>query len=360
MSKHVVFVIHGMGTHVDGWSDPGVKELKDNAKAIGFPQNFSNDFEFVEINYDHLFIEYIEAHNKNAKKIETYMPTSLLGDKTLFRGLFQYAAGSLKNEDFVVSALGDVYLYRLGDYQESVIAFVLKTITETLAAKGNPPWSVIAHSLGTRVIHDALDVFVKSGSNIRTFGKPDALAMISNVVHLLAFKPSDLWKKTQVWPSDKVTKGACYRYVNALHPADPFTWIREFDPTPDWGNNAEYKGHYRRPDIQFKELTRANSHSFAGYLENPRVAASICWALGSGTTGKPEYDESRLTSRLAKYSEKTVGGNAEKVRKKAQKLKQERDLSSFNEFVKALDEFETFLKKLGSSINKQNGAEEHE
>lgn len=352
MSKHIIFVLHGMGTHAAGWSNDAVKELKANAKAIGYPQDLNNDFEFVEINYDHVFIDYINAHNKNAKQITTYMTTAQLGSlPSFFRGLFEYAAGSLKNEDFVVSALGDVYLYRLTDYANVVRTFILKTITDTLnALDGKPPWSVIAHSLGTRVVHDALDEFMASNSNRNVFGKPVAVAMIANVTHLLAYSPSTLWKNTKVWPSKKITKGACFRYVNALHPADPFTWVREFDPTPAWGDNAEYGGSYRRPDIQLKELTRANSHSFTGYLENPRVAAAICWALGAGTTGKPVYDEDKLTSRLAKYSQNTIGGKAEKTWKQAQKFKQQRDLSSFTEFTKALDEFESFLKKFGESL----------
>lgn len=353
MKKHIVFLIHGMGSHSAGWSSDAISSFKANASAVGYPQDLDADFEFFEINYDHLFIEYINAHNKNSEQLATYMTTAQLGARpsTLFRGIFEYAAGSLSNEKFAVNALGDVYLYRLADYANVVRTFVLGEITETLENQSEiPRWSVIAHSLGTRVIHDALDEFVASPSNRNVFGKPVAVAMIANVTHLLAYSPSRMWKKSNVWPSSAIKEGACYRYINALHPADPFTWVREFDPTVDWGDNAEYGGAYRRPDIQIKELTRANPHSFAGYLENPRVSAAICWGLGAGQTGKPVFDEGKLTARLAEYSEKTIGGKAERAWKKAQKLKQERDLTSFTELIKALDEFESFLKKFSESL----------
>jgi hypothetical protein len=126
--------------------------------------------------------------------------------------------------------------------------------------------------------------------------------------------------------------------------------MREFDPTPDWGSNAEYAGQYRRPAIALKELTRANSHSFTGYLENPRVAADICWALGTKNKDAPPYDPAKLVKRLQAFSEKTIGGNGEKAWKKAQELRQKRDLTSFWEFVRVLDEFESFLEKFAESI----------
>ncbi|MEM6484714.1 MAG: hypothetical protein AAF662_07005 [Pseudomonadota bacterium] len=351
MNKHIIFLLHGMGTHEAGWSKEAVKSFKANAKAIDYPVSINDNFEFVELNYDHLFLEYIDQHNKNAAQITSYMSTGQIGGNTVFRGLFDYATGSLKNEKFVVSALGDVYLYRLSDYAAAVRTFVLSEITKTLNAKPDKPaWSVISHSLGTRVIHDAMDEFVSSPTNISVFGKPVSLAMIANVVHLLAFSPTRLWKDTRVWPSRSIIKGACSRYVSALHPADPFTWIREFDPTPEWGNNAEYAGQYRRTALGLKELTRANSHSFAGYLENPKVAADLCWALGTENTGKPPFDPTKLEKRLENYSKQTIGGTSEKAWKKAQELRQKRDLTSFTEFVRALDEFQSFLKKFSESL----------
>lgn len=351
MSKHIVFVVHGMGTASTGWSTSAIKALKDNAKAIKYPLDIKNDFEFIEINYDHIFLSYINQHNKNAKSLATYMSTGQLGAASSFyRGLFEYAAGSLKNEDFVVSALGDVFLYRLSDYSEVVRNFVISTFTTELNKRGRPRWSVIAHSLGTRVVHDALDDFLSTANNRNVFKKPVALCNIANVIHLLAYSPSTLWKKTGIWPSKLTTKGACFRYVNALHPADPFTWVREFDPTPDWGNDAEYSGLYMRPAIALKEITRANTHSFEGYLENPKVSAAICWALGTANTLKPPYDPDELIKRTAKYAQKTIVGQAEKAWKKAEKLRQERDLTSFRNFVSAISDFEKFIKSLGESI----------
>ncbi len=351
MGKHVVFLLHGMGSHESGWSRPAVKALKTNAKSISYPLKMTTDFEFIEINYNHLFLEYLESHNKEAAKLTSYMTTHQVGKPgTFFRGLLEYATGSLPNEKFVVAALGDVYLYRLTDYMHVVRTYVLEKITSVLEAKGKPEWSVIAHSLGTRVIHDVLDEYVDTPANLTIFGKPVALAMISNVTHLLAYTPSKLWRDTKVWPHKNLRRGACYRYVNALHPADPFTWVREFDPTPEWGNNAEYSGLFKKPMMGIKELTRGNSHSFEGYLENPNVSAEICWALGTGNTAKPPYDPAKLDAAMEKYSGRTVGGVSDKAWEKAEKLKQERDLTSAWEFVRAIDDFESYLKKFGETL----------
>lgn len=351
MSKHVVILLHGMGTQTKGWSAEAVSALKKNATAIKYPRSMTDDFEFIEINYGHLFDEYVDQHNKNAESLAGLMTSKQIGAaSSFFRGLFEYGASSLSKEDFVVSALGDVFLYRLSEYSEVVRTFIIKEITKTLNDKGRPQWSVIAHSLGTRVIHDALDDFLEDGNNRAIFKKPVSLSMISNVVHLLAYSPSKLWRNTGVWPDKRVTKGACFRYMTALHPADPFTWIREFDPTPDWGDNAEYGGQYFQAPISFKEISRPNTHSFTGYLENPKVSAAVCWALGRGNSFDPVYDQDALIRRTAKYAKNTVNGNVEKVWKKARKLRDERNLTAFREVVGAIDDLEKFIGNFGDSL----------
>ena len=57
-----------------------------------------------------------------------------------------------------------------------------------------------------------------------------------------------------------------------------------------------------------------------------------------------------LIKRTAKYAQKTIVGQAEKAWKKAEKLRQERDLTSFRNFVNAISDFEKFIKSLGESI----------
>lgn len=351
MSKHVIFLLHGMGTHKPGWSGEAVKALTANARAIQYPLSLKDDFEFVEINYGQLFDEYVQQHNKNAQSLAGLLSSTQIGaSSSFYRGLFEYGAGALSDENFVVAALGDVFLYRLAEYSEVVRSYVIAEITQALIDRNKPQWSVIAHSLGTRVIHDALDDLFADQANVSLFKKPMLLGMVANVVHLLAYSPSKLWKRTRVWPSKQVTKGACRRYVNALHPADPFTWIREFDPTPDWGNNAEYGGEYLQPTIALKEITRPNTHSFAGYLENPKVAAAICWGLGTANTFKPPFEPEKLISRTATYAKKTVDGELQKVVTKARKLRDERNLTAFREVIAALHDFEKYINGFGASL----------
>ena len=53
---------------------------------------------------------------------------------------------------------------------------------------------------------------------------------------------------------------------------------------------------------------------------------------------------------MASYSERTADGASDKVWKKAKKLKEGKDLTSFREFVSAINEFEFFIKKMGESL----------
>ena len=80
------------------------------------------------------------------------------------------------------------------------------------------------------------------------------------------------------------------------------------------------------------------------------MAAAICWALGRGNSFDPVYDQDALIRRTAKYAEKTVQGNVEKVWKKARTLRDERNLTAFREVVGAIDDLEKYIGNFGASL----------
>ena len=59
MGRHVVFTLHGMGQHDNGWSTEGVDSFFVRADELGFPKESREELEFFEINYNHLFEQYL-------------------------------------------------------------------------------------------------------------------------------------------------------------------------------------------------------------------------------------------------------------------------------------------------------------
>lgn len=353
MATHVVFTLHGMGEHKTGWSKEGVERFQEVAREIGYPEDELDSLEFVEINYNHLFIEYLKQHELESGNLASFVEKfASIGRSSFYKGLYDYAASVPDGDDFVVNALGDVFLYRATEYEQVVISFVTHFISKTLKDTADVrAWSLIGHSLGTRVLHDSVDVLMDDPEFFTAFGKPTCIAMIANVCHLLAYRPKDLWERSRVFPNDSLDSGGCFRYVNAMHPLDPFMWIRPFTPTPLWGQGASGKADFLNVDIRDSDLRRNNPHSFAGYVENPRVAKALCQGLGTRNSHIPAFRESDLASAMTRYEGQTLKGQVATVRQSAIRLRDQRSSRSFKEFVTTLREFEVFLGTLGISLS---------
>ncbi|MFK7860685.1 MAG: hypothetical protein AB8B64_17835 [Granulosicoccus sp.] len=355
MNRHVVFTVHGMGQHTDNWSTPGIDCFQAVADAIGYPKDIKDSLEFVEINYNHLFEEYLAQNKKQSESLTSFIEKSAsINRSSFYKGLHDYASEVPDNDNFVVNALGDVFLYRATEYEHVVTSFVTSTIVNTLNNMGNShKWSLIGHSLGTRVVHDAASILLSDTQFINAYGKPTCIAMIANVCHLLAYRPSELWSKTPVFPSDSLD-GGCFRYVNAMHPLDPFMWIRPFIPTSQWGSGASSRAEYLNVAILEGDLKRQNPHSFAGYLENPRVVAALCQGLGTKSRRQKAFDRKKLSAVIKEYESATLTGNVAAIRDKAMELRERRSAAGFREFVGALREFEAFLNTLGISLSEED------
>jgi len=280
MAANVVILIHGMGSHQVGWSAEWIACLEANAKlfapyAAG-KRELSEDLEFVEIAYDEPVFElgYRQRWKDLAGALQdAALPAAL---KPALTELAQLQDAKLP--EFAWTHLLDPLLwFGLNQARQAVIAEVGAQIATAMVGAQAKAANVhlLAHSLGTSVIHDTLLCLAAdkpSGFDPKKGGKRfSTLVTVANVSRLLnawespsdklptaAFKPHS----SRVRPGDLVAD-----FVNVRHRSDPFTFPRCF--TPDWSAPSV---RTLEPD-RFDELMHV--HDLATQVDHPVVARKI-------------------------------------------------------------------------------------
>jgi hypothetical protein len=304
MAQHVIFLLHGMGTHGEGWSK-GVQELlpgvyKRYPRAADFP--FDKHFVFHELRYDQFFEDTRKRWRAESQPVLDRLAANGV-DSSLIPKLAELGAAA--NEDkFASTHLLDVVFYFF-------ISFLRIAIRTDLAAvqiparlendgQGNEvaEWSIICHSLGTIVAHDALHAMFTPTNEVRLNRRnrgPQCGLFVSNVGRLLQ-REFDVYE-SMVRPSVGRTTGIFDYYLNARHMLDPFPTPRPFDPPASWldsvtgvANPARYQS------LGISEVVKPNVHSLEHYLENPQVHIPLfraLWRRRNFITAQEEVDAIR-------------------------------------------------------------------
>jgi len=295
MITNYVLLIHGMGDHTKkGWSKKWLECIEANAKLFApyadGSRALSDDVKFIEIEYDSVFEQGYRQRWKNLAGAlkDAALPSAL---KPALQEIAQVEDARIP--EFAWTHLLDPLLwFGLKQARQAVIAQVNdqigKHVKAAIAAKADV--HILAHSLGTSVIHDSLlclaSEFPASFDPGRGGKRFKSLTTVANVSRFLnatdspsdalsigAFKPHE----SRVRPGDLVAD-----FVNVRHTCDPFTFPRTF--APDWKTPAVAG---ISPD-RFDELL--NIHDLQTQFDHPIVAREcLSRFTGRRTLGaKPE------------------------------------------------------------------------
>lgn len=305
---HTIFLVHGMGSTTPGWSNDLQVEISgkyfdsSKYKFVGSTP-FNKLFRFVEINYNQHFDNYLAEAKLQAENLSKWSKLAANLDSGVFRVLQRVVgvAGHPPPSNFLVTHLGDVVMYMATDIGELVKNEIANTIATELDGMNlsSDRWSVIAHSLGTRVMTEVLQAGFTSVPNLRSFGKARIVMMVSNVSRLLEklspFNAGDVYHNA-VFPSLAAANGVCRHFVNCTHRLDPFAFTLEFDPPATFGDgNTFIDGLYHGLKLPLADLTSKQVHSIEHYLEHPEVHTTMLRFLvpGSGARG-PTREEMKV------------------------------------------------------------------
>ncbi|MEX0738976.1 MAG: hypothetical protein WD071_06520 [Pseudohongiella sp.] len=286
MSKHLVFMIHGMGAYKKDWSKDAQATLKKSYDAYSTlaKVKFSDAYSFHEITYDHLFERIRDAWENESDGIKERLIA--MGVSSGLVQTLTRLAQSGTGDGFFRTHILDVIFYRFfPTVRDPVRMHVAKSIAEALnkarnASTGPVKWSIIGHSLGTAVTHDTLHLMFASSASpdipplsVRDFSLHTYLAC-ANVSRVLSKGNELSVYSSRVRPAMTPSRDAVMRYfLNAWNMFDPFTRPSRFEPVyATWLDTATQAArHAPFQDIKTTEIRQKNVHALEHYLENPAV-----------------------------------------------------------------------------------------
>lgn len=276
-----VFLIHGMGSHPDGWVAPVVAAIDElYARYPNLARRpRAERFELIPVGYDSVFRQIVDRWRQDASSI---------GPLAAGVGASEVASlvGWLRETDgFAWTHAADVLLYRLFfNVRQAVKAEVGRQILAHVATKSaSESWSVIAHSLGTAVAHDTLHMLFTATLDD---GSPTAFSplqqqarlvmMVANTSRVLETAVDVYESSVKPGPAGAADRGCGHLFV-ARHLLDPFTIPRMFNPV-DWPDAAGVQtGIYRF--LQVRHVHAKNVHGLEHYLAHPEVHVPLFRAL---------------------------------------------------------------------------------
>ena len=263
-----LFLMHGMGYQPEGWHVETKQMLQDFYKEYvrgGATRDLDEVLKIVPITYDQIFRNLLQRWDDAADQAKVANKFGV----DLVQGLLGWANGVAEVEDnFFWTHVADVILYRYSKFvREGVRVYAANQINQELQSMTrSETWSIIGHSLGTMVAHDALHGWYTERENPRN--RCTLVMMVSNVSRILQTQPKVLSDGTTVRPG-----GACDYYYTVYHPIDPFTQIRPFKPVVWPSRDAHLSREYRL--INVDHIQQPNIHALNHYLGHPDVIFAL-------------------------------------------------------------------------------------
>lgn len=358
MAKSKLIVVHGMGVHSASSIKKTVVDAANEAlhRYPGYnSEKFENHVDVIGVGFDDIF----EKERKRLKQNNESLSDYLKGNSTAVPKFIQSIV-SLENEigkeAFFATHAFDVLLYLTLKGPE-VRLRILEKIAKEFDRRRDESIHVMAHSLGTAVLHDTLHKAYKGGITDSKAGysykldcvdhKFDSLWMVANVSNLTAtlspfgvkFDPYD----SLVRPSRGNDGCAKYLY-NLRHALDPFTKFYPFKPKKDdgWVPKPVFDEYYRY--IRNTRIGHTlNPHSLAGYLLDPNVSYRfLARVMPFGTFMPTGADADKADAKF-----KDVVGEAKRI---AEHVSNIRAVDDVTDFVMMVKDYEEYIEQLKLSL----------
>jgi len=216
----------------------------------------------------------------------------------------------LGRDEFFNTHWLDVILYRYTLLSELVRLRIAEALGRAIAEKGAANVHVLGHSLGTAVLHDALQKSFGPENLVDEHGTNHNLDLHAHRlggVHMVANVSRTLQTFVKVGSSvvRPGERGCTAVFSEYRHRLDPITLIRPFLPTDNgvWTTHEIFRSAYRL--VELTPVIATNVHSLSHYLANPEVHRPLFRLLFGHRPPVAEQNEA-----TASYLGRTVGGKA--------------------------------------------------
>jgi len=331
MSKHALVLIHGMGEQTAGWHAPALKVLTDAFPTYDLfkGQNLLDLVEPVPVLYADFFTKLRETWKTDVGLIKLALGQEMEAADTLQRQAVNDRFDSIANaigagtDTFVWTHAMDVVLYRFFSLTRQRVNVSVGMQMTTAADMKFSGWSVIAHSLGTAVVHNTLntlysDELIPDKPALKPQEtRPKVLAMVANVSRVIQLPAVKVFS-SKVMPGPASLGRVCDTYLNARHVFDPFMFPQPFEPDHTWpppDTFAPFQYQHIRPsNVDIEKLT--DVHGLENYLVNPRVHVPIF----RGIFGENVIPDAEFSSACTAFDKKMAAAELDAIRDSLEKL----------------------------------------
>jgi len=325
-----------MGTHpLDNMTREFKAGLIEAANGFGM-DTFDPDesMEIIEFNYSETLDNIRKKLAKDAQEILDVFPNGTPGIEIVHK-LLAFQA-NLSEDEFLYTHWLDVALYSLY-YGEAIRVELAKKLNTVFKEAANRRVHIIAHSLGTAVLHDTLDKFYKvlgpgeaggdypylraGGHNLKTVWTFANVSKLVSVLNNVADQGPTMVRSGPTGCTDSL--------YNIYHTLDPFCW---FEPYKENTVTIENGRHF-----ETKIVRKKNTHSFQEYVANPEVAKYL---LAELVQAVEPLKSDNFAAYVEKHKENTPNGLYDKIESKIDEIKAGRkQLSDIKDLFELLKKF---------------------
>ena len=287
--KPIVLIIHGMGTHhndeitidangrassMTSTQNEVANGLKETAKHLGFEDfNLEEEVDLREFNYSKRLDEIRLKDAEKAQALAAHLP--ILVDNNFAADIAAKLTEEFAQADqdkFFFTHWMDVLYYGSMFWGEEIrvdLAAMLNNIFRE-RVQTSAPVHIIAHSLGTAVLHDTLAKVFRNDTDLtskvpelsKELFAPDSVFMLANVSRLVHILNGIADPHSSIVNSKP--DGCASRFFNYYNEFDPFTWFKRWDTDIISGENR-----------RITTVRKFNTHDLTEYAAAPSVAYSI-------------------------------------------------------------------------------------
>lgn len=352
MPKKIVILVHGMGEH----TKPSLKKdfiTPFNKALSSYPSMASKKVEnivsIVPFAYNSKFKAFRDKVAKNSESVADAI-SGVGGNASLVTEgikLVNKLDTRVAKDSFFTTHWLDVIFYYYTLIGESIRLDLAIEINKAVNKVGASDVHIVAHSLGTSLVHDTLEKLYGS-STLPADSKATKLDITTHKlgsVHMIANVGRALQSFSKVRDSAvRPGKSGCIsEYFEYRHKLDPIPQVKPFNPTDNqnWVSHGDFE-QYKL--VEPCSVVEANTHGLSHYIENPMVHLELFRSL---ILFKPKAAERDAVKKS--YLDKTASGKANIL----QQLADDATLQSpdsINDLLSAAIDMKNFVVGFGGSF----------
>ncbi|WP_114695722.1 alpha/beta hydrolase [Motiliproteus coralliicola] len=318
MSKPVVLLVHGMGTHQPGnMTKEFTKGVNEAAVFLGLNSfDISEKVDLKEYNYSEKLDDIRKKAADHQGSISEYLQFISGGGLGSIASKLSSMEAKFGNDEFLYTHWLDVFYYGLTYHNEEIRAEWAEELNKLIlfCHKNGRKLHVVGHSLGTAIVHDALAKLYREevdfGDTLHLSAKSErfeSLWMVANVSRLLFI----LTRFTDpnhsiVHDSNPDMLGCSNYFYNVGNKFDPFLLVKRYKRDIENGRHICF-GEVRKRDDDLK----VNPHDLTEYMACPDITRLFLYRTLGYKFSITVQDEARK-----KYRATTIQGNLSEAEEK--------------------------------------------